>query len=32
MIASERMTVHGIELEVLRGGTGDPIVLLAWHA
>ena len=28
MIASERMTVHGIELEVLRGGDGDPIVLL----
>ena len=28
MIASERMTVHGIELEVLRGGSGDPIVLL----
>jgi pimeloyl-ACP methyl ester carboxylesterase len=28
MIASERMTVHGIDLEVLRGGTGDPIVLL----
>jgi pimeloyl-ACP methyl ester carboxylesterase len=28
MIASERMTVHGIELEVLRGGEGDPIVLL----
>jgi pimeloyl-ACP methyl ester carboxylesterase len=28
MIASERMTVHGIDLEVLRGGDGDPIVLL----
>jgi pimeloyl-ACP methyl ester carboxylesterase len=28
MIASERMTVHGIDLEVLRGGAGDPIVLL----
>jgi pimeloyl-ACP methyl ester carboxylesterase len=28
MIASERMTVHGIDLEVLRGGGGDPIVLL----
>jgi pimeloyl-ACP methyl ester carboxylesterase len=28
MIATERMTVHGIELEVLRGGDGDPIVLL----
>src|SRR4051812_35781896 len=28
MIANERMTVHGIELEVLRGGNGDPIVLL----
>jgi len=28
MITSERMTVHGIELEVLRGGHGDPIVLL----
>jgi len=27
MIASERMTVHGIDLEVLRGGDGDPIVL-----
>lgn len=28
MIASERMTVHGIDLEVVRGGDGDPIVLL----
>ena len=28
MIASERMSVHGIELEVLRGGAGDSIVLL----
>jgi pimeloyl-ACP methyl ester carboxylesterase len=28
MIATERMTVHGIDLEVLRGGDGDPIVLL----
>jgi pimeloyl-ACP methyl ester carboxylesterase len=28
MIASERLTVHGIDLEVLRGGSGDPIVLL----
>jgi pimeloyl-ACP methyl ester carboxylesterase len=28
MIASARMTVHGIDLEVLRGGDGDPIVLL----
>src|SRR4029077_20545734 len=28
MIATERMTVHGIDLEVLRGGMGDPIVLL----
>jgi pimeloyl-ACP methyl ester carboxylesterase len=28
MIASERMTVHGIDLEVLRGGDGDPILLL----
>jgi pimeloyl-ACP methyl ester carboxylesterase len=28
MIASERMTVHGVDLEVLRGGIGDPIVLL----
>jgi pimeloyl-ACP methyl ester carboxylesterase len=28
MITSERMTVHGIDLEVLRGGSGDPIVLL----
>jgi pimeloyl-ACP methyl ester carboxylesterase len=28
MIASERLTVHGIDLEVLRGGDGDPIVLL----
>ena len=25
---TERLTVHGIDLEVLRGGTGDPIVLL----
>ena len=28
MIATERLTVHGIDLEVLRGGEGDPIVLL----
>ena len=28
MIATERITVHGIALEVLRGGSGDPIVLL----
>ena len=28
MIATERMTVHGIDLEVLRGGAGDPIVIL----
>ena len=28
MIASERTTVHGIDLEVLRGGDGDPMVLL----
>lgn len=28
MIRSERMTVHGIDLEVLRSGDGDPIVLL----
>jgi pimeloyl-ACP methyl ester carboxylesterase len=28
MIASDRITVQGIELEVLRGGEGDPIVLL----
>jgi len=28
MITTERMTVHGIDLEVLRGGSGDPIVLL----
>jgi pimeloyl-ACP methyl ester carboxylesterase len=28
MITSQLMTVHGIELEVLRGGTGDPIVVL----
>ena len=28
MIATERMTVHGIALEVLRGGDGAPIVLL----
>ncbi len=28
MIASERLIVHGIDLEVLRGGDGDPIVLL----
>jgi pimeloyl-ACP methyl ester carboxylesterase len=28
MIATERMTVHGIDLEVLRGGDGNPIVLL----
>src|ERR1051326_8848119 len=28
MIASQFITVHGIDLEVLRGGDGDPIVLL----
>jgi pimeloyl-ACP methyl ester carboxylesterase len=28
MIASERMSVAGMELEVLRGGSGDPVVLL----
>lgn len=28
MIVTERLTVHGIDLEVLRGGDGDPIVLL----
>jgi len=28
MIASECLTIHGIDLEVLRGGDGDPIVLL----
>ena len=28
MIAPTRLTVHGIDLEVLRGGSGDPIVLL----
>jgi len=28
MISTERMTVQGIDLEVLRGGDGDPIVLL----
>src|ERR1700689_5989558 len=28
MIATGKMTVCGIELEVLRGGDGDPIVLL----
>ena len=28
MIAREKLTVHGIDLEVLRGGEGDPIVLL----
>jgi pimeloyl-ACP methyl ester carboxylesterase len=28
MTTTERMTVHGIELDVLRGGAGDPIVLL----
>jgi pimeloyl-ACP methyl ester carboxylesterase len=28
MIQREMMTIHGIELEVLRGGDGDPIVLL----
>ena len=28
MIQTGRMTVHGIDLEVLRGGEGDPIVLL----
>lgn len=27
-IATERLTVHGIDLEVLRGGQGSPIVLL----
>jgi len=25
---TERLTVHGIDLEVFRGGSGDPIVLL----
>jgi pimeloyl-ACP methyl ester carboxylesterase len=28
MITTERMTVCGIDLEMLRGGQGDPIVLL----
>jgi pimeloyl-ACP methyl ester carboxylesterase len=28
MIVTEHLTVHGIDLEVLRGGDGDPIVLL----
>ena len=28
MIVAERMVVHGIELEALRGGAGEPIVLL----
>jgi pimeloyl-ACP methyl ester carboxylesterase len=28
MISTERLIVHGIDLEVLRGGEGDPIVLL----
>jgi pimeloyl-ACP methyl ester carboxylesterase len=28
MIATEHLTVHEIDLEVLRGGEGDPIVLL----
>jgi pimeloyl-ACP methyl ester carboxylesterase len=28
MIATERLTIRGINLEILRGGTGDPIVLL----
>ncbi len=28
MIATQSMTIHGIVLEVLRGGDGDPIVLL----
>jgi pimeloyl-ACP methyl ester carboxylesterase len=28
MITTERLIVHGIDLEVLRGGDGDPIVLL----
>lgn len=28
MITTERMIVHGVDLEVLRGGDGDPIVLL----
>jgi pimeloyl-ACP methyl ester carboxylesterase len=28
MISTERLIVHGIDLEVLRGGDGDPIVLL----
>ncbi len=28
MITSERLVVHGIDLEVLRGGDGDPVVLL----
>ena len=25
---NEIMSVHGIDLEVLRGGTGQPIILL----
>ena len=28
MIRTERLTVHGIDLEVFRSGEGDPIVLL----
>ena len=28
MISVDRMTVHGIAMEVLRGGAGDPIVVL----
>jgi pimeloyl-ACP methyl ester carboxylesterase len=28
MLSTERLIVHGIDLEVLRGGDGDPIVLL----
>ena len=28
IITTERLSVHGIDLEVLRGGQGDPIVLL----
>src|SRR5271165_6493075 len=28
MITSDQLTIHGIDLEVLRGGSGDPIVLL----
>jgi pimeloyl-ACP methyl ester carboxylesterase len=28
MIMSDRITVHGIDLELLRGGDGDPIMLL----